>query len=624
MTGTTQSSAAVRKHAMPFGAEILPEGRGVRFRLWAPTARSVDLVLDRSLYKMQPEGKGWYSLTSAKAKAGSKYKFRIDGDLQVPDPASRYQPEDVFGPSMVVDPAAYEWRDEHWKGRPWEETVLYELHTGTFSEQGTFKGVQQKLEYLTELGITAIELMPVADFPGRRNWGYDGVLLFAPDSSYGKPEELKDLVNAAHQKGLMVFLDVVYNHFGPEGNFLHAYAKSFFNEQHHTPWGAAINFDAPGKEVVREFFIHNAMYWLEEYHIDGLRFDAVHAIIDDSPTHILDELSGRIRNHFGPDRHIHLVLENDHNQARFLRGPQDGSYNAQWNDDSHHAVHVAVTGEASGYYSDYAAPVTGRPAVHYLARCLAEGFAYQGEPSPYRDGEKRGESSRNLPLSAFVDFMQNHDQIGNRAFGERLTTLAPPHTLRAAATVFLLAPSIPLLYMGEEWGSKTPFLFFCNFSDELAPLVTEGRRKEFAHFPDFSNPENLEKIPDPSDPKTFERSRLDWKDLDVPEHRQWLDFYRGLLAVRQREIVPRLAGMPDSETGRNRYEVLDDTGLHAEWTLGDGSRLVLLANLGPERLTFPFAEIHNFKLIFVSEENAADALHTGQLPGWSAIWLLKP
>ncbi len=318
---------------------------------------------------------------------GSCYRFRIDGGLRVSDPASRYNPADVHGPSQVIDPCEFDWEDEGWRGRPWSEAVIYELHVGTFTLAGTFAGVKDRLDYLVDLGVTAIELMPVADFPGARNWGYDGVLPFAPESSYGHPEELKDLVQTAHQKGLMVFLDVVYNHFGPEGNYLHIYTPQFFSKRHSTPWGAAINFDGPGSRVVRDFFIHNALYWLTEYHFDGLRLDAVHAILDGSDPDILLELAEAVHRGPGKERHLHLVLENDQNAAHYF----DRGYRAQWNDDIHHALHVLLTGETDGYYQDYA----DRP-VGYIGRCLTEGFAYQGEPSSYRGGVPRGELSRDL------------------------------------------------------------------------------------------------------------------------------------------------------------------------------------------------------------------------------------
>jgi malto-oligosyltrehalose trehalohydrolase len=457
---------------------------------------------------MGPTDGGWFRRVAQSARPGTRYRYRIDGDLRVPDPASRWNPEDVHGPSEVVDPAGFDWHDDDWTGRPWQEAVIYELHVGTFSPEGTFAGVERRLDYLVDLGVTAIELMPVADFPGTRGWGYDGALLFAPEASYGRPEDLKRLVQAAHARGLMVFLDVVYNHFGPEGNFLHVYAReAFFTERHHTPWGAGINFDGPESRTVREFFVHNALFWLEEYRLDGLRLDAVHAIADDSPVHILRELAEAVRSGPGRGRRVHLVLENDANQARFLARLPSGEarwYDAQWNDDVHHALHVALAGERDGYYRDYA-----QDLLRQLGRCLAEGFAFQGEPSDYRDGEPRGEPSAHLPPAAFVNFLQTHDQVGNRAFGERLAALAEPDALAAAATVILLAPSPPLLFMGEEHAAPVPFLYFCDFGPDLARAVTAGRRQEFARFDRFADPAARSAIPDPNDPRTFQRSKLD-------------------------------------------------------------------------------------------------------------------
>ena len=468
--------------AMPFGATCVDGG--VRFRIWAPAVTSVDLKLEDkdapSLVSMAGMGGGWFEVVTNAARASSRYRFRIDDRIDVPDPASRYQPEDVLGPSMVIDPGAFPWQHGEWRGRPWHEAVLYELHVGTFSPAGTFDGVRERLDYLAELGVTAVELMPVADFSGRRNWGYDGVLPYAPDSAYGTPDDLKRLVDAAHGRGLMMFLDVVYNHFGPEGNFLHAYAPEFFTDRFHTPWGAAIDF---ARREVRDFFIHNALYWLEEYRFDGLRLDAVHAIVDRSKPDILEELADRVHARFGESRHVHLVLENDDNAARYLTRMPDGRvrrYTAQWNDDIHHALHVLATGEHDGYYEDYV-----DRTVDLLGRCLTEGFAYQGEPSRHRDGKPRGEPSAELPPTAFVSFIQNHDQVGNRAFGERISALAELDALRAVTAILLLAPSPPLLFMGEEWAAAEPFLFFCDFHEELAARVRDGRRGEFKRFAAF-------------------------------------------------------------------------------------------------------------------------------------------
>lgn len=597
-----------RQHRMPFGAEVLAQG--VRFRLWAPASNRIDLCLEgrELILPMASFGDGWFELVTLEAKAGSLYRFRIDGGLRVPDPASRYNPADVHGPCQVIDPCEFDWEDEGWRRRLWEEAVIYEVHVGSFTPKGTFAGVKERLDYLVDLGVTAIELMPVADFPGARNWGYDGVLPFAPDNRYGHPNELKDLIQTAHQKGLMVLLDVVYNHFGPEGNYLHTYAPSFFSVRHHTPWGAAINFDGPDSRTVRDFFIHNTLYWLEEFHIDGLRLDAVHAILDDSDPDILLELAQAVRLGPGKERHVHLVLENDHNAAHYLKR----GYRAQWNDDIHHALHVLLTGEMDGYYRDYA----DKP-LWYLGRCLTEGFAYQGEPSSYRDCEARGEPSRDLAPTAFVSFLQNHDQSGNRAFGERIAVLAEPRALRAAMAVLLLAPSPPLLFMGEEWGATQPFLFFCDFEPGLAQAVTEGRRGEFARFERFADPLVRAAIPDPNAEETFARTKLNWSCLNHPPHDGWLQLYQHLLALRHQVIVPRLPGM---EGGQARFHPLGERGLSVGWQLGDGSVLSLMTNLSPEALSGvvqPKGEI-----FYVTDDRLAGALEQQVLPSWSAVWFL--
>jgi len=606
-----------RRHSMPFGAECEDDG-SVRFRLWAPAARQVELSLagDSKRIGLDRRNDGWFELNTIEAKPGAQYYFRIDGTHEVPDPASRFQPQDVHGPSEVVAPHAFEWRDHAWRGRPWEEAVIYELHVGAFTASGTFSAACERLDYLAELGITAIELMPVADFPGKRNWGYDGVFSFAPDNVYGRPEDLKELVQSAHERRIMVFLDVVYNHFGPEGNYLNSYAPQFFTDRHKTPWGNAINFDGPESRQVRDFFINNALYWLIEYHVDGLRLDAVHAIVDDSTPDILTELAETVRSAIVPDRHVHLILENDRNQSHYLQRNQrcqPREYTAQWNDDIHHTLHILITGEHDGYYSDYA----DRP-LDRLGRCLVQGFAYQGERSSYRNGQVRGESTAGLPSSAFVSFLQNHDQIGNRAFGERIVKLAEGPAIRAAAAILLLAPSPPMLFMGEEFGAETPFLFFCDFESELADTVTAGRRNEFAQFSQFNDPEKRESIPDPNATETFEVSRLDWDTIERPNHREWLSFYRRLLELRCQYTVPRVSGGCVRKAG---YKVLGDRGLDAYWEFPDSSRLTLLANLGDaclSGLTFPDSQI-----IYASEETTTDALKQGMLPPWSVRWFLK-
>ncbi|MGO8916797.1 MAG: malto-oligosyltrehalose trehalohydrolase [Stellaceae bacterium] len=587
-----------RHHELPFGAELV--AAGVRFRLWAPRSGAVALRLEGAGDRPMARGAGgWFELTTDAARAGSRYRFVVDGEA-VADPASRHQPEDVHGPSEVIDPGAYDWRDADWPGRRWEEIVLYELHTGSFSERGDFAGVVDRLDHLIELGITAVELMPLADFPGRRNWGYDGVLLFAPDAQYGRPDCLKRLVDTCHARGLAVFLDVVYNHFGPEGNYLSLYAPDFFTERHHTPWGAAIDFAAP---EVRRFYVENALYWLEEFHLDGLRFDAVHAIVDDSSRGILVEIAETVRHRFAGDRPIHLVLENDRNEARLLR---PGLFTAQWNDDLHHALRVLTSGESEGYYADYAdAPVTR------LGRALAEGFAYQGEHSAHRDAA-RGEPSAQLPPTAFVSFIQNHDQIGNNALGARLARLASSAAIRVAAAIYLLSPQIPLLFMGEEWGAEQPFTFFCDFGPELAEKVREGRRREFAKFPEFRDPAARGRIPDPCAAATFAGAVLDWKAAERSPHRGWLAWYKRLLALRRREIVPRLAGI-GGEAGR--WRSLGERALQVGWRLGDGSHLLLFANFGAAAATL--SQKPRGRLLYATGETPA-----ATLPALSAAFFL--
>lgn len=607
-----------RQHVMPFSAAIETDGR-VRFRLWAPQAQRVELCLTEDAgdvyLAMTGDADGWHELISARASAGSRYRFRINAELHVPDPASRFQPDDVHGASEVVDAQAYAWRDGAWRGRPWEEAVVYELHVGSFSATGDFAGVEAHLDELVQLGVSAIELMPVADFPGARNWGYDGVLLFAPDASYGRPEDLKHLIDSAHAKGLMVLLDVVYNHFGPDGNYLHATAPQFFTDRHHTPWGAAINYDGAMSRDVRDFFIHNALYWLEEYHFDGLRLDAVHAIADDTQPHILDELADAVARGPGAQRHVHLVLENEDNVARHLQAAsgQTPAYAAQWNDDIHHALHVIVTGEQGGYYADYA-----QHPLRHLGRCLTEGFAYQGDPSPYRDGQSRGTASRQLPLMRFVNFLQNHDQIGNRAFGERITALARPEAVRAVTEVLLLAPSPPLLFMGQEWAAPEPFLFFCDFNGDLAQAVTAGRRREFARFPQFSDPAARARIPDPGAPATFLASCLDWSQRDAPQHREWLALHRELLRLRALHIVPRIKTLITAAAG---YQLLNERALRVAWPCTDDQTLVMLANLG--ELDMQIAARPAGVQLYVQGINE---LATGglQLPPWSTGWWLAP
>jgi maltooligosyltrehalose trehalohydrolase len=569
---------------------------GTLFRLWAPKAEVVRLEVDGAdAGPMIRTADGWHNLEHP-AGPGSRYRFVLPDGLKVPDPASRFQPEGVHGPSEVVAPLPPP--PTAWRGRPWEEVVLYELHIGTFTPAGTFRAAIDRLPHLADLGVTAIEIMPVAAFPGERNWGYDGVLLFAPAASYGRPEDLRALVDAAHDLGIAVLLDVVYNHFGPEGNYLPLYAP-LFNEAHETPWGAAVNFDAEGREEVRAFAVENALFWLEHYGFDGLRLDAVHEIRDDSADHILAEIGAAVAA-LPPSPPRHLIVENEENDPGLLRA----SYRAQWNDDVHHTLHVAVTGEDEGYYADYA----GRP--DRLARALAEGFAFQGEPMPYR-GAERGAPSRDLPPTAFVAFLQNHDQIGNRAFGDRIAHGADPAAVRAATAAFLLSPQIPLLFQGEEWGADAPFQFFCDLGDDLKDAVRDGRRAEFKRFSAFADPERRAAIPDPTARETFLASKLDWTELQRPPHAETLAWYRRILAVRRERIVPLLR-----EMGAGDGEVTEGGAVAVTWRSSQ-SRLSLLLNLSAEDRPHPAPPAGD--TLWSEGPGWSD----GRLGPWTALWSLE-
>jgi len=572
---------------MPFGAELLPDGGGTRFRLWAPSAPRAELQLQgasgagigarssTSVHALQAMPDGWHEAVVREAHAGARYEFlvhsRDGGKTKVPDPASRSNPEGVHGPSAVVDPHSYAWRESAWRGLPWEAAVIYELHVGTFSRSGTFAAAAKALSELAALGVTALQLMPLAAFPGERNWGYDGVLAFAPAPCYGTPDELKAFIDAAHSHGLMVLLDVVYNHFGPDGNYLHVYCPEFFNAAHRTPWGAAINFDGESSRPVRDFFVHNALYWLEEYRFDGLRLDAVHAIRDATKPDIVCEIARAVREGPGGERHVHIALENNRNESRYLERDTLGRpicASAQWDDDVHHALHAVITGEADGYYADYAAT-----PLRHLGRALTEGFAYQGEHSAFRD-RVRGEPSTHLPPSAFVGFLQNHDMVGNRAFGDRIESFADPRLLTAAYACLLLTPQVPMLFMGEEFAASTPFLFFCDFGAELGRAVADGRRREFKRFAAFAGDAAVAAIPDPSSAQAFEASKLRWEERVEGSHGERLALVRELLALRRRYLTPQLEHV---RHGRFRIE---GPLLHLEWDLHAGGRWSVLAYFG--------------------------------------------
>lgn len=593
-----------REQETKFGTQILP--KGVRFRLWAPLAKAVSLKI-YDLERVVPMialTRGWYEVEVEEALPGMRYRFVLENGQEVPDPASRFQPEDLDGPSEIIDPRSYSWQDAGWRGRPWEETIIYELHIGTFTPQGTFRAAIDKLDALVDLGITALELMPIADFPGRWNWGYDGAHLFSPDSSYGRPEDLKALVDAAHRRGLSVFLDVVYNHFGPKGNYLQVYTP-LMNGQHETPWGPAVNYDSEGSAAIRDYVFANARYWLNEYRFDGLRFDAVHEIRDYGPRHMLQDLAEQIRASTD-GRFIHLIAENSDNQAGWLKRREDGApwlYDAQWSDDIHHSLHNAITGESFWYYADF------NNRIDLVGRALAEGLSWQGEYLEHEAREK-GEPSAFLPATAFVSYAQNHDQSGNRPFGERISHLVPPSCARLWAAIYLLSPQIPMLFMGEEWGAGQPFLFFSDVGEDLAEGIREGREKELATFPqrgDQGVP------PDPMAEETFRACKLNWDDRDEGEHARFLSLYRRLIALRRKEIVPRLAGMAGNS---GRYDLLGNRTLRVTWLLGDGSELSLVANLSSE----PFDGIN----VWGEDHLWLEGFATGDtLEGWSVVFTLR-
>lgn len=596
-------------HCLPFGAQLIGAAHAqphTRFRFWAPSCQTVQIVFenvgDTPPLDMTASGNGWFE-AQAPCGPGTLYRYCIDGQQRVPDPASRFQPQGVHGPSEVLDPRAYAWQHAHWQGRPWEETVLYELHVGAL---GGYQGVMKRLPALAALGVTAVELMPLNDYPGERGWGYDVVLPYAPHAAYGSPDELKALVDTAHGLGLQMFIDVVYNHFGPDGNWLGLYAKPFFRQDVKTPWGEALDFE---RFEVRDFYCDNALYWLTEYRFDGLRIDAAHAI---GNTNWLRELADHVKARVEPGRQVHLVLENEHNEANLL----ESHFSAQWNDDAHHCFHVLLTGESEGYYRAFSdSPIT------QLARVLGEGFAYQGDPSPVHAGQPRGEPSAHLPPTAFVAFLQNHDQIGNRALGDRLRALADDDALRAATAMLLLSPQIPLLFMEEEYGSTQPFQFFTAFTGTLADAVREGRRREFKAFSAFNDAASRARIPDPNDLQTFVNSS---PPADAPldgERLEWMHFYKSALCVRAHLLMPRLR----HARALGATVLADDAAnglaaLVARWRLDDGETLTIALNLGRDGVRLdPHPE---GMVIFETPGRARDYADNGVLPESACIaWL---
>jgi maltooligosyltrehalose trehalohydrolase len=579
------------------------EGEGVRFRVWAPERGQVELCVEtkgrETRHTLQKGSDGFFEGLVTGLGSGDLYRYRLDGEGPFPDPASRFQPQGVHGPSRVVDPEAFVWSDAGWRGVALEGLVVYELHVGTFSPAGTFVGVVEKLPRLADLGVTAVELMPLADFAGSRNWGYDGVSLFAPARCYGEPDDLRRLVDEAHRLGLGVLLDVVYNHFGPDGAYCGLFSPPYFSTAHTTPWGAALNLDGPASAVVRDFFVENAIRWLREYHVDGLRLDATHALVDEGPRHFLAELQERVRE--AVPRPLLLIAEDDRNLASMVRPESAGGLglDAVWSDDFHHELRRCLAGDHEGYYSDF----TGSPAD--IAATLRDGWFFKGQPSPYR-GAPRGTDPAGLDPCRFVICLQNHDQVGNRAFGERLHHQIEPAAYRAATVLLLCAPQTPLLFMGQEWAAPEPFLFFTDHETGLGRRVTEGRRREFRRFSAFVDPAQRGRIPDPQAVSTFDRSRLDWERREEEPHASALRLHRALLQLRREETLLR-----HSAGRRVRVTAVGEDALAVE--LEDAGRALLvvvrLRGAGPVELRHGAGGRRHWSALLSTEDPAfaADA-----------------
>lgn len=564
MTMERATREAVRR--IP-GPVLLADG-GTRFRVWAPRCRRVDLLIEGAGSRpMQGSGEGWFETVAPAAGPGARYRYLLDGQRERPDPASRSQPAGVHGPSEVVDPAAFAWSDAGWRGQALARMVLYELHVGTFTPEGTFEAVIPRLAALADLGITALELMPVASFPGRRNWGYDGVALYAPQQSYGGPDGLRRLVDACHRQGLAVVLDVVYNHLGPEGNYLAEYGP-YFTDRYETPWGPAVNYDGADAGPVRDFVIGNACAWIEDYRVDGLRLDAIHGIFDASARHILAEMNEAVQALAARlGRTVPLIAESDLNDRRVVEdAPRGYGLAGQWSDDFHHAVHVLLTGERGGYYADFR-------DVDDLAKAYTHRFIYDGRPSAYR-GRTHGTPAADLPAERFVVFVQNHDQVGNRARGERLGHLTGAAQAKLAAAAMLLSPYVPLLFMGEEYLEAAPFCYFTDFTDPaLREAVSRGRREEFRAFGWTGA------VPDPQDPATFAESRLDWGRRERRPHAEVLAYYRRLLRLRREH--------PALQAGRPAVERLDDATLAVTRREPEGTAALHLMRFSAEAAAVP-------------------------------------
>ncbi|WP_018950687.1 malto-oligosyltrehalose trehalohydrolase [Thioalkalivibrio sp. AKL12] len=576
-------------------------------RVWAPEANQVELECGGSRMPMDRRADGWWSLQTSRVVHGSDYAFRVDGNGPFPDPRSAWQPQGVHGPSRWLEHSRFVWNDAGWQAPPLAAAVIQEIHVGTFTPEGSFDGVIDRLDHLVDLGITHLELMPVAAFPGERGWGYDGVDLYAPHHAYGGPDGLKRLVDACHRRGIAVLLDVVYNHLGPDGNYLAQFGP-YFTDHYQTPWGDAVNLDGPDSDSVRRFFIYNALMWLRDYHLDGLRIDAVHAIVDTSATHFLEQLAAEVqRLGRALGRHLVVIAENDRNDPRVARPVEAGGYglDAQWNEDFHHALHALLTRESDGYYADF-----GRLAD--VARALTRGLVYDGRYSHYRR-RTHGRPASDLPGRRFIGCLQNHDQVGNRALGDRISEGVSPGLLKIGAALVMTSPFVPMLFQGEEWAAATPFLYFTDHTDtDLGRAVTEGRQREFAAF---RRDTDAGSIPDPQSIETFEQSRLDWDELEREPHADILQWYRALIALRHAH----------SAFGDDRLEAIEaHFDEAARWLIVHRSGLRVVCNLhpAPQRLACPGAAAGH--LLLQSDTGIVVGPDTLELPGESVVILDAP
>jgi maltooligosyltrehalose trehalohydrolase len=561
------------------------------FRVWAPKAKRVEVEVGGERLPMFADENGWW-FAEVSAEPNTDYRFVLDGGQPLPDPRSPWHPHGINGPSRTVDHSAFEWTDRHWQAVPLSTAVLYELHIGTFTQEGTFKAAIEKLDHLVQLGITHVELMPVAEFSGSRGWGYDGADLYAPHHAYGGPDDLKRLVDACHSRSLAVILDVVYNHLGPAGNYLDRFGP-YFTDRYATPWGLAVNFDSPGSDEVRRFFCDNALMWLRDYHFDGLRVDAVHAIIDASAVHFLEQLACEVADLEAQiGRHLALIAESDLNDPRVIR-PQDlGGYgiHAQWSDDFHHALHCVLTGERDGYYSDFG-------SLADLAKALQRAFIYDGRYSVFRQ-RRHGKSAVGLSGHRFLGYLQNHDQIGNRAKGERSSHLMSLGRLKTAAALVFASPFIPMLFQGEEWGASSPFLYFTDHEDpELARAVTQGRRREFAAFG-----WKAEAVPDPQADETFKRSKLNWQERDREPHAELLAWHKRLIQLR-REV----SALSDGRMEHVRVS-FDDA---KRWFVVERGPVVIACNLSVDKQNVPLVSGYDHQILLVSERGVQ--IHDGAI-----------